>query len=339
MHSVLGGFGLNSSIYDATNLGWKLGLCALNRAKLSSLLSTYDLERRLFANRVIRVSGAYLRFICNSKLPLAELRGLSEELETCGEELPILDGTTATDLEFLGAFFARNDKFLLGLDPPWTTSAICPFEDVGVAGDGMSKRKRPTAVRNGRRAPNPRVAFSQNTTGYLYDKMTGAARFHILVFGSDLAGPVYDRLARFSQRALTAPAGFFHRFGAADMFNVVLVTKALPFEAEWRLHGEELDGLRKNAEVIFDDRPPGEDAHGVYEFNHARGAVVVVRPDLWLGVCAWPEEAEKVLGEYFGGFLVEKPMLGMQEESGACRGIIKDVWQRRINDKNENDLS
>lgn len=94
------------------------------------------------------------------------------------------------------------------------------------------------------------------------------------------------------------------------MFNVVLVTKALPFETEWRLHGEELDGLRKNAEVVFDDRPPGVDAHGVYEINHARGAVVVVRPDLWLGVCAWPEEAEKVLGEYFGGFLVEKPMLG-----------------------------
>ena len=310
VHSVLGGFGLNSSIYDASNLGWKLGLCALNRAKLSSLLSTYDLERRLFANRVIRVSGAYLRFICNSKLPLAELRGLGEELETCGEELPILDGTTATDLKFLGAFFARNDKFLLGLDPPWTTSAICPFEDADAADDGMSKRKRPTAVRNGRRAPNPRVAFSQNATGYLYDKITGAARFHILIFGSDLAGPVHDRLARFSQQALTAPNGFFHRFGAAEMFNVVLVTKALPFETEWRLHGEELDGLRENAEVVFDDRPPEEDAHGVYEINHARGAVVVVRPDLWVGVCAWPEEADKVLGEYFGGFLVEKSMLG-----------------------------
>lgn len=94
------------------------------------------------------------------------------------------------------------------------------------------------------------------------------------------------------------------------------MTKALPFETEGRLSGDELEGLRTNAEVVFDDRPPDEDAHGVYEINHARGAVVVVRPDLWIGVCAWPEEAEKVLGEYFGGFLVERPVPGIRLEEG-----------------------
>lgn len=65
----MGAFGLNASIMDSANLAWKLGLCALNLAKPSILLPTYDTERRAHANRIIRVSGSYLRFVCNSDFP------------------------------------------------------------------------------------------------------------------------------------------------------------------------------------------------------------------------------------------------------------------------------
>lgn len=316
MHSVLGAFGLNSSIYDASNLGWKLGLCARDLATPSALLPTYDLERRLFANRVIRASGAYLRFICGiSDLPLAELRGTGDDLESYMDDLPALDGTREGDLKWCAAYFEHNAHFLLGFDVPHTVSKLSPPMRSDV-------RQRPVAVDNGKRAPNPRVCFTEATTGYLYDKMTGASRFHILVFGSDLRGPVRERVARFSTHAL-GPSGFFAHFGGASMFNVVLVLKCLPFERESLLRGADdggdLSNLRDHATVVYDDRAPDEDAGYWYGINHARGAVVAVRPDLWVGTSCWPEEGD-VLRDYFAEFLVEK-----EEQRASCINGINSM--------------
>ena len=215
------------------------------------------------------------------------------------DDLPALDGTREGDLRWCGAFFAHNANFLLGVDVPDTVSVLSPPTR------GIGEKQRPIAIDNGKRAPNPRICFSESATGYLYDRMTGAARFHILLFGSTLQGPVRARIAHFSQRAL-GPQGFFARFGASSMFNVVLVLKCLPWEKEALLQGDDLRNLREHATVVFDDRSPEEDAAYWYGINHARGAVVAVRPDLWVGMSCWPEEGDDVLGEYFGGFLVER---------------------------------
>lgn len=295
MHSVLGAFGLNSSIYDASNLSWKLGLCARNLAHPSAILPSYDTERRLFANRVIRTSGAYLRFICGTDIPLAPLKGQGDEPETYMEDLPQLDGTRQGDLAWCGAFFAKNSMFLLGLDIPRTISTICPPLD-------DDKAPRPISVINGARAPSPRVCFEQGKTGYLYDKMVGAARFHLLIFASDLQGPVRERIAAFSQQAL-GPHGFVARYGGSEMFNIVLVVKALPDESELLLSGEAFTSLRETATVVYDDRAPDQDAHYWYGINHARGGVAAVRPDLWIGVSCFPEDA-KPMEKYFSSFLV-----------------------------------
>ncbi|MCJ1423734.1 hypothetical protein MMC29_001618 [Sticta canariensis] len=326
VHSVLGAFGLNSSIYDASNLGWKLGLCIKNLAKPSLLLPTYDIERRLFANRVIRCSGAYLRFICSSFLPLPELRGLGEELEIHDEALPALDGSPEAATRFLSVFFSRHNKFLIGMQTPIVPSVICPPMST-------SGKQRPTTLVNGARAPNPRVCFETSCTSYLYDKMTGVSRFHIVIFGSDLRGPVRKRIARFSQQAL-GPGGFFTRFGGPAQFNVVLVVKALPHEKEelFRGSGDERDAvaednkiqhLRDVATVVYDDRSPDEDAHYWYGINHARGAVIVVRPDLWVGISVWPEDAVAI-DKYFEGFLLQ-PAIETQSRDGDLAEITGTI--------------
>ncbi|KAL6233252.1 hypothetical protein BDW75DRAFT_232144 [Aspergillus navahoensis] len=299
VHSVLGAFGLNSSVYDAANLGWKLGLCIQKQALPTVLLPTYDSERRLSANRVIRCSGAYLRFICNSNLPLASLRGLHEELESHDERLPKLDGSIEADRQFMDTFYRQNSAFLMGLEFPIIESAITPADS----------GKRPLTVRNGARAPNPRVCLDTEHTGYLYDRMTGVSRFHILIFGSDLLGPVRERLAIFSRQAF-GPTGFFNQYGGEDKFNVVLVVKALPYQIAQLLgpqngQGDDLRELRDHVTVVYDDRAPDADAHYWYGVNHARGAVAVIRPDLAVGVSIWPEEVGK-LEAYFGGFLVKQ---------------------------------
>ncbi|BCS28307.1 uncharacterized protein APUU_61355S [Aspergillus puulaauensis] len=320
VHSVMGAFGFNSSVYDAANLGWKLGLCLKEQAKRDILLPTYDSERRMAANRVIRCSGAYLRFLCNSHLPLAALRGLHENLESHDEALPALDGSIQAQGQFMGVFYRRHSNFLLGIEWPIIESSICPLD--------TPEQQRPISVRNGARAPNPRVCFDIEYTSYLYDKMTGVSRFHLLVFGSDLQGPVRERLMIFSKKTF-GPDGLFARFGGKAIFNVILVTKALPYEARRLLasqNGKEddLKGLREHAAVVYDDRVPDDDAHYWYGVNHARGAAVAVRPDLSVGVSVWPEDVEG-LDAYFGEFLVKQKVSPIHSSKSGVEVISQEV--------------
>ncbi|KAL5361513.1 FAD binding domain-containing protein [Aspergillus floccosus] len=305
--AVLGAFGLNSSIYDAANLGWKLGLVLRKHAQ-PSILTNYDSERRLFANRVIRCSGAYLRFICNSSLPLAALRDLGEHLESHDKNLPPLDGSTEADRDFLYTFFKRHAMFLLGVEWPVVNSAICPTDtDV-----------RASSLRNGVRAPNPRVCLDANYTAYLYDKMMGVGRFHLLLFASDLQGPVRQSLAVLAGE-IRKRGGFYKRFGGREMFNLILVVKTLPYQTPGLLDGD-LAPLEDQATIVYDDRAPDEDAHYWYGVNHARGALVVVRPDLAVGVSAWPEEISK-LNKYFAMFLLES-----EKVVPPKKGLLARLW-------------
>ncbi|KAL2831499.1 FAD binding domain-containing protein [Aspergillus cavernicola] len=321
VHSVLGGFGFNSSLYDASNLGWKLGLCLRKQAIPSVLLPTYDSERRMSANRVIRCSGAYLRFICNSHLPLAALRGLNDNLESHDEVLPKLDGTTEADLQFIYVFYKRHAMFLLGVEWPIVESEICPPD--------VAEKHRAVSLRNGVRAPNPRVCFDTEYTAYLHDRMRGVSGFHILIFASDLQGPLRERLAIFSKKAFQS-GGFFSRYGGNAQFNVILVTKALPYEAAKLLkpaNGQEPDDLkelREHATVVYDDRVPDDDAHYWYGVNHARGAVVAVRPDLVVGVSVWPEDVES-LEAYFGSFLLRQNLTAMQSAKDPVEILSREV--------------
>jgi phenol 2-monooxygenase len=237
--------------------------------------------------------------LCNSSLPLAQLRGLGEELETHEDNYPSAsDQTVQSDQKFLGAFFKRNAIFLMGMVFPIVLSPITSTRST-------ENIQHPTTVNNGARAPNPRVCFDVGVTSYLYDKMLGSSRFHILVFGSDLQGPVREELKRFSQQHF-GPHGVFQRFGGSELFNVILITKVLPHELnDLLLNDVDMAAYQTSAIVVFDDRAPDEDAHCWYGINHARGSVVVVRPDLVVGTSIWPGQLSSLAG-YFGGFLIEQ---------------------------------
>lgn len=289
----MGAFGLNASILDASNLAWKLALCSRGLAIPEALLPTYSSERRRHAVRIVETSGVYLRFVCNSSLPPVNLSGIGTEPrhdESGGGEDEDEAEAESRGVGFLKRFFAKNGQFLLGVDAPYGNSVLNP-----------ARSPDATSVKNGVRAPNPRVCVSAAKSGYLYDALGPVSHISLVVFGSDLRGPVRAGLVAFS-RALEDPGSFYHRFGGAGRFRVVLVTKLSPGEAEETLVGE--IGVLGRQTVVYDDRAPDEDAHGCYGVDHARGAVVVVRPDLWVGVSVGLGEVEE-LGEYFGGWLVD----------------------------------
>lgn len=284
----MGAFGLNASIMDSANIAWKIGLCARNLAKLSILGPTYDSERRYHANRIIHVSGSYLRFVCNSTLPLASFTHVRPEWPPLPSPIRYSNGE---DLSFLKSFFGTHGEFLLGLDADYASSVISPEE-----------KSSAISPCNGVRAPNPRVCFSKSKTGYLYDALTGASIIHLVIFASDLEDPIFERLKKLA-KSMSSPSSFYHTFGGRTRFNPVLLTKCLPHEAEPLLALDDLAPLIDHCTILYDDRAPDEDAHTCYEVDQARGAIVVVRPDLWIGTSVYLEEAEE-LGDYFREWMV-----------------------------------
>lgn len=314
VHSVMGAFGLNASILDAANLAWKLGLAAKGIAKTDVLLPTYNDERRQHAVRVIEVSGTYLRFVCGSDLHVPNLRDI--ELLNRGEPNGVngkshqkVAGMTngqkpkeaqkAADLDFLADFFKTNGQFLLGVDCPYDPSVITQETSNSLG------HRPPLRVKAGVRAPNPRVCFATGETGYLYDKLGGPARFHLVVFASSLTRIEVQHKLRVFAEALQDPAGFYRRFGGSRLFNIVLVAKLMPFQQQElpSSASELLDILRnEGAQIVFDDRAPDDDAHTTWGANHAKGGVAIIRPDLWVSMTAFPDETD-VIAKYFEGFL------------------------------------
>ena len=317
VHSVFGAFGLNASILDAANLGWKLGLCCKNKADIQKLLPTYDQERRLHACDIIEISGNYLRYSCgrfDQEVPKLHRAGEpfgDEAIEksvrgkTAGILMP--PGVELPEHLFLPDFYMRYGAFLLGLDIGYGPSLLNAKQEAN------DSKNRAVTVDNGVRCPNPRVCFAGGEAGYLYDTMKGSSRFHIIVFASDLHGEIRNQLSVFSK---ALEAGLFAEYGGKEIFNVVLVTKSLPFELDSPQSDPGLKSLLNAADIVFDDRPPDEDAHYTFGIDHDKGAIVVVRPDLWVGTSIFPREARE-LQKYFGQFLLPE-----QVSSSLSNGTI-----------------
>lgn len=317
----MGAFGLNASILDAANIAWKLGLCAKGQAQMGQLLPTYDQERRLHAADIIEISGKYLRFVCSSQIPTARVHRLGADLGIGDTDLEVNgdeNGKEDDDQEclqntykrtsfgshdeakaFLKGFFSEHGQFLLGVDAPYGRSCLSP--------PSASNGTAPAKIKNGVRAPNPRVCLSTHRTGYLYDVLKGASRFHLVVFASNLRGAVRSNVCKFSQIFTGKDSRCsYGRYAGPTLFNIVLVAKGTPFEIEDQLAKvPELRELRQSATVLADDRAPDEDAHSTWGVDHRQGAVVLIRPDLWVGVSFRPDDVGR-LRDYLDGFLTHQ---------------------------------
>ncbi|OBZ65833.1 Phenol 2-monooxygenase [Grifola frondosa] len=316
VHSVMGAFGLNASILDSANVAWKMAACIKGLADPEKLMPTYEMERRRHAAKIIETSGTYLRFVCSSDIPVVKLDGVGmedredsqERADANAKAVANLAGIPDPDKKFLREFYVKNTGFLLGVDCPYAHNLLNPPQSTDSSQNSLALSRGPgvsaTEVRWGVRAPNPRITFGQARTGYLYDAYGSAGQFTLVVFASNLQGPVVKGLKALEAH-FSSPSSFFSKFTGTGLFKLVLVTNLLPLDLEEHFSGENsksLKWLRENAFIVWDDGLPGNDAHSVYGVDHTRGAVVVVRPDLWTGISVGPEDS-KMLDEYFGRFL------------------------------------
>jgi 2-polyprenyl-6-methoxyphenol hydroxylase-like FAD-dependent oxidoreductase len=98
VHSPAGGQGMNTSIQDAANLGWKLAATVRGWAP-AGLLDTYDAERHPVGQQVLRGSGALLRIGLTGPPPLVDARNL---LAAAATKIPVATRTLAKAISGIG---------------------------------------------------------------------------------------------------------------------------------------------------------------------------------------------------------------------------------------------
>ncbi|KAF2873777.1 FAD binding domain-containing protein [Massariosphaeria phaeospora] len=286
-HSPKAGQGMNASLQDGYNIGWKLGHVLRGFAP-PSLLRTYVLERGKTAADLIAFDREFARSF--------GARGDSE-------------GKFAR-------LFVESGRYMAGLTARYGESEVT---DAGRSRQGVAG-----GAPVGMRFPSAQVVrFCDCKAVQLQGVLVSDGRWRVVVFAGDIGNgdskKKLDKLAIFLEplaRRFTPPA--------SDIDSLlepiaVLSSKFLETEQEhvpgyfWPATGKW--GIRDLHKVYIDDEHPNAGhghAYEKYGVDPNVGAVVVVRPDQYVAKVTCLDDFEGIQ-KFFEGFLVEQT--GVRAES------------------------
>ncbi|KAK7924401.1 phenol 2-monooxygenase [Apiospora marii] len=325
-HSPKAGQGMNVSMSDAYNLGWKIGLVT-KKIMPRKILSTYELERKQIANELIEFDHKFSRLFSGRP------------------QKDILDETGVSMEEFSKAF-NMSHMFTSGLGVNYSPSALVskpPEEalllesDKEVQNEGnpvaQSKLSAATHCKPGMRFPSHQVVEQADARPWtLHHKMASDGRFRLFVFGGDISQAAarerVNALGARLEKGVLARAPRIELSPAANPFagtarfrldqppsvvDVMLVHCAPRGEVELvrDLHavyhpfdaklGWDYDKVFADGESYYEGHGHAYEGYGV---DSERGAIVVVRPDGYVGLVT--ELGEENWGEvekWFEGVL------------------------------------
>ncbi len=281
-HSAKAGQGLNVSVQDAFNLGWKLAAVLEQRAP-SSLLSTYSSERRAIAQNLIDFDREW------SGMMAAPLKS---------PETP--HGVDPADLQ---AYFVQQGRYTAGVVTRYARSALT---------GGVEHQELARGFEVGTRfhsAPVVRLADAKAIE--LIETMEADGRFRLIAFADrgdpTAAGSKIRALCDFVSRTL-APR-FTPRGADIDaVFDLRAVFqqghRALALEAMPPLLRPAKGplGLIDYEKLFCPHLKSGVDIFDLRGVDRDRGALVVVRPDQYVAHVL-PLDGHAELAAYFAGFL------------------------------------
>ncbi|MGB3275264.1 MAG: FAD-dependent monooxygenase [Castellaniella sp.] len=284
-HSPKGGWGLNTSLPDTFNLGWKLAAVLQGKSQ-PKLLQTYEAERRKVAFMLINADREMSALVATR--PKAEKDASSVK-------------TGTADIEH---FIARQNGFIAGTSIGYDASWLCTGHENQALASGFPIGQRFHSAQAVRVADGRPVHL-----GHL-NKADG--RWRIFIFGdakSPLdAGSGSARLVGFLAGADTSPVKKYTPTGAdvdavIEVFAVFqqqdLAIEAMP-DFLWPAKGKY--GLR-DYEKVFQTNG----AHDIFEqrgIDRLHGCIVVVRPDQHIATIL-PLDAHAELSRFFDGFMLK----------------------------------
>ncbi|WGY02206.1 FAD-dependent monooxygenase [Nocardioides sp. QY071] len=278
-HSAKAGQGMNVSMQDAFNLGWKLAAVLEGRSD-ADLLRTYSAERQAVAQDLIDFDRFWSDFIAQP---------------TLDEAHPERGGVTA---EQMRAEFARQGRYTAGLATTYGPSAITGSDEHQALAKGFEIGTRFHSARA--------IRLADARPLHLGHAQRADGRWRILAFGGTAPSGLLDLMSWLGESAdspllrFTPPGadvdsvidvhGVF-RCGHHDLDPASLPAVLLPRTGPLGLQDWEKAWALDVRHDLFAERGIDPD-----------GAIVVVRPDQYVAHVL-PLTARDELTRFFAGFL------------------------------------
>ncbi|KAF4288613.1 hypothetical protein KXV68_008688 [Aspergillus fumigatus] len=268
-HSPKAGQGMNTSIQDGYNIGWKLRYCLEQKAS-PALLSTYQTERRPIAQALIDFDRKYLESFTRRDI---------------------------THQEFLEAYLA-GQRFTTGIQIQYPPSLIVTAKHLHAPSHPLATNLAP-----GKRLPDFQMVNQSDAVPIqAYHRFTSDGRFRLLVFPGDLSQALafgrFSRLGDWLTSHLPPSSGLeiitIHGARRADVELMDLHPAFRPWSDE--------EGW--NYWTVYADDDSYHKGHGhVYErcgISKEDGVLVLLRPDGYISLIASFDETHELI-DFFDG--------------------------------------
>jgi phenol 2-monooxygenase len=286
-HSAKAGQGMNVSMQDAFNLGWKLISVLDGRAK-PELLRTYSVERQAVARILIDFDKEWSKIMASPpKDP----------------QRPELGGVDPAELQ---AYFVKSLRYTAGVATRYPPATV-------LSGEGTHQHLA-TGFPIGMRfhsAPVIRIADAKPMQLGHVARADGAWRIYVFADGNARR---MRQLAEFLADSADSPIARFTPTGA-DLDSVIDV-RAVFQQGHREIRVDELPpillprkgrfGLVDYEKAYSPDLKDGPDVFDLRGIDRENGAIVVVRPDQYVANVL-PLDAHAELAAFFGRFLLDRP--------------------------------
>ncbi|WP_432698215.1 FAD-dependent monooxygenase [Marinobacterium sp. YM272] len=284
-HSPKGGWGLNTSLPDTFNLGWKLAAVLQGRSH-PKLLSTYSTERRKVAQQLIDADR--------------ELSKLVATRPTAAEE----SDKAKIDTRKIEAFMKRQSGFVAGTSIEYFPSFICTGQENQHLASGFNIGQRFHS------AEATRVADGRSQ--HLGHLVKADGRWRIFLFGdtqspTDPSSAAYQFID-FLANDQSSPVQKYTPKGADidSVFDTYAVFQQQDLSMHdlqdylWPAKGKY--GLRDYEKVFQAEE--GNDIYDLRGIDRSAGCIVIVRPDQHVAAIL-PVSAHAELSKFFDVFMLE----------------------------------
>ncbi|KAJ5355556.1 uncharacterized protein N7496_012768 [Penicillium cataractarum] len=307
-HSPKAGQGMNVSMQDTYNLGWKLAHVVKGLSKLT-ILSTYESERRDVAQQLIAFDYRFSRLF--SGRPTKDI--MEEE---------------GVNMEEFKRAFEKGNEFASGTAVNYAASILVSKknnladtstnDDLGnFGGSTLSKPELAAKIDIGKRMPSFKVLnHADARPWHLQELLKSNGRWRIVVFPGRLTD--YNNMKRYERlgEALGAPNSFIRCFTPPgkpfdSLIEILTVHSGSRKDIELLdlpepFHPNHHD-LGWDYWKIYSDEESYHEGHGQayknYGIDPSRGASVIIRPDQHV---SWVGEVDdhQTMSRFFAGFMV-----------------------------------
>ena len=307
-HSPTLGQGMNVSMQDTYNLGWKI--CGVIDGTLKpEILKTYQPERRQIALELIAMDYEASKFYHDDSVSRKDFQSHREKVYEFLSGVSVKYGPSALVKESS----ARSRSPLTnGSSSTYTTEPSQIRNNFCEPGKSASSKNLATNIYPGVRIPSCKVVNQADAyPTHIASLLPSTGQWRILLFAGNLTLPSQFARIQALGSHLAAPSSFLHLY-PTNLIEIYTIHSAPRARVELLdlhevFHPWDEDAGYDYWKVYADDDSWHEgfaDAYGAYGIDRNDGCLVICRPDQHVGLICGVDELS-VVEEYFQGILVQ----------------------------------